>query len=75
MKRGTDHNWELRQHDGDVAIYAHCKCGYWYNCSTWTNKKDGIWRSYINIHYHYCPHCGARKKHYIGDDKFLNRII
>ena len=65
MKRGTDHNWEMRRYRGDTAIYAHCKCGFEYNCSKNVNE-DGYWKTIINTHYifWYCPRCGARKKTY-----------
>ena len=34
MKRGTDHWWEVRRYKGDAALYAHCKCGFQYHCSS-----------------------------------------
>jgi len=61
MKRGTDHNWVIRRYKGDIAWYAHCKCGYEYNCSQF--KKDS-WQQEIKWIYSYCPNCGARKKWY-----------
>lgn len=66
MKRGTDHWWEVRRYTGDIALYAHCKCGYQYNCSSKKRNKDGSWSLepvITKIHF-YCPHCGARKKWY-----------
>ena len=39
MKRGTDHNWEIRRYRGDIALYAHCKCGFFYSCSTHKKMK------------------------------------
>ena len=64
MKRGTDHTWEIRKYIGDIALYAHCKCGYEYAASESERNKDGTWsaKQVINTLYHYCPWCGARKK-------------
>ena len=66
MKRGTDHNWEVRRYKCDLAWYAHCKCGYQYNCSRPLRNEDGSWnfKQYVAIIYPYCPNCGARKKYY-----------
>ena len=61
MKRGTDHNWEIRCYKGDIAWYAHCRCGYEYNCSRF--KKGSLARE-ISWLSNYCPYCGARKKRY-----------
>jgi len=66
MKRGTDHNWETRKYRGDMAIYAHCHCGFEYCCSSSKRNDDGSW-SFMQIItklYRYCPNCGARKKTY-----------
>ena len=41
QKRGNDHNWEIRKYDCDIALYAHCKCGFQYNCSSSKRNKDG----------------------------------
>ena len=64
MKRGTDHWWEVRRYHGDAALYAHCKCGFQYNCSSYEKDEEGYWKSKIKYIYLYCPHCGARKKWY-----------
>lgn len=64
QKRGNDHNWEIRKYDCDIALYAHCKCGFQYNCSSSKRNKDGT-RSLSQIatlFYSYCPACGAYKK-------------
>ena len=64
MKQGTDHNWEIRRYNGDIAFYAHCKCGFQYNCSSKTRQSDGTWS--LNpatiLFYSYCPACGVYKK-------------
>lgn len=64
QKRGTDPNWEIRRYDGDMALYAHCKCGFQYNCSSETRQPDGTWslKQHITLFYNYCPVCGAYKK-------------
>ena len=64
MKRGTDHHWQTRKYYGNCAIYAHCKCGYEYDCSISKCDEDGHWKTYITKLYPYCPNCGARKKWY-----------
>ena len=66
MKRGTDHNWEIRRYKADLTWYAHCKCGYQYGCSRSLRNEDGSWnfKQYIAILHAYCPNCGARKKYY-----------
>ena len=61
MKRGTDHNWEIRRYYGNIAWYAHCKCGYEYCCSK--NSKDSL-KQELGWLSSYCPNCGARKKWY-----------
>lgn len=66
MKRGTDHWWEVRRYIGDAALYAHCKCGFQYNCASF--EKDG-WKQTITKIYPYCPYCGARKKWYNEEPK------
>lgn len=65
-KRGTDHSWNLVKYDGDVAIYAECKCGHYYGCSRSLRNKDGsfAFKEIPTIFYPYCPCCGARKKRY-----------
>ena len=66
MKRGTDHNWQVVRYIGDCALYARCKCGYHYICSSSTKNEDGTlnFKQIITTLYHYCPNCGARKKWY-----------
>lgn len=67
-KRGTDHNWQIVKYKGDIAIYAKCKCGFYYNCSGNIRNEDGSWSPIrevkINKIYPYCPWCGAKKKTY-----------
>ena len=65
MKRGTDHTWEIRKYRGDIALYAHCKCGYEYAASEAERNPDGTYdnlKQVINWLFAYCPICGARKK-------------
>ncbi len=66
MKRGTDHSWDIRKYEGDIAWYAHCKCGFGYACSSSKRDKDGSWNfeQEITKLYYYCPNCGACKKWY-----------
>lgn len=65
-KRGTDHAWNLVKYDGDMAIYAECKCGHRYCCSKELRNEDGTcgFKEIPTIFYPYCPCCGARKKRY-----------
>lgn len=64
MKRGTDHTWEIRKYNGDIALYARCLCGFEYCCSHNAQTEDGkfSFEQEIDWLYHYCPNCGARKK-------------
>ena len=62
MKRGTDHYWDIRKYLGDIALYAHCNCGFQYNCSSSKNTWNLV-QEITNL-YQYCPFCGARKKYY-----------
>ena len=64
MKRGTDHSWDVRRYKGDTALYAHCNCGFEYNCSRTEYDKEKGFINKITFIYHYCPNCGARKKWY-----------
>ena len=72
MKRGTDHNWEIRKYLGDTAWYAHCKCGYEYDCSK-VKIDNHIWQTEIRWLAHYCPNCGARKKWYNKEPIKINK--
>lgn len=66
MKRGTNHSWEVRRYKGDIALYAHCNCGFEYSCSSSIRNEDGTWslKQAITKIYRYCPNCGAKKKWY-----------
>lgn len=75
MKRGTSHLWEIVKYQGDAAIYARCKCGFFYSVSLF-EKDDSGWRPPTKADpqrlYNYCPQCGARKTKYIPEVKKLN---
>jgi len=75
MKRGTDHNWEVRRYCGDIALYAHCKCGFYYCCSSSKRNEDGTWsvEQEITRIYRYCLSCGARKKWYNEEPIKVNK--
>ena len=78
-KRGTDHKWEIVKFTGDIVLYAKCKCGFNYCCSTSGRDENGYWtptKQIIDPHkiYPYCPLCGARKKYYIDDIKKIDRF-
>lgn len=77
QKRGKDHNWQTRKYYGDAAIYAHCKCGFQYNCSSSKRNEDGTWslKQYITKLYLYCPRCGARKKCYNEEPIRIHKSI
>ena len=38
-ERGIDHRWQIRKYCGNIALFAHCKCGFEYPCSS--NKRRG----------------------------------
>ena len=75
-KRGVDHTWEIRKYLGDIALYAHCKCGFEYTCSSSKRKTDGSFsfEQEITQLYHYCPYCGARKKWYNDVPRKINKL-
>lgn len=64
--RGIDHSWNIRKYKGDLALYAHCSCGFQYACSSNKRKEDGSFsfEQEITKLYYYCPNCGAHKKWY-----------
>ena len=64
MKRETDHSWKIRKYPNDIALYAHCDCGFEYLCSHTTYDKEKGFITKIAHIYHYCPNCGALKKWY-----------
>lgn len=70
-KRGTDHEWTLVKYDGDIAIYAECKCGHYYNCSTSIKSDKTGYLVFLEqiptFFYPYCPCCGARKKRFTSE--------
>ena len=74
-KRGTDHTWQLIKYIGDIGIYAKCKCGHHYCCSTSPRTEDGSWSidHVPTIFYPYCPMCGARKKWRTNDIKKIDK--
>lgn len=74
--RGIDHHWEIRKYLGDIALYAHCKCGFEYACSSSKRKPDGSFsfEQEITKLYLYCPYCGARKKWYNDIPRKINRL-
>ena len=73
--RGIDHSWETRKYIGDIAIYANCKCGFEYACSSSKRNKDGSWsfEQEITNLYYYCPNCGAHKKYYNDIPERINK--
>ena len=78
-KRGTDHTWQIVKFTGDIALYAKCKCGFNYCCSTTGRDENGYWifaKQIIDPYkiYPYCPLCGARKKYYNDDIKKIDRF-
>ena len=73
MKRGTDHWWEVRRYQGDAALYARCKCGFQYNCSSSKINEEDCWKQAITKIYLYCPYCGARKKWYNEEPKKIEK--
>ena len=75
-KRGTDHTWQLVKYNGDICIYAKCKCGHHYCCSDAARMEDGSLNpchQEITILYPYCPMCGAKKKRYTDDIKKIDK--
>ena len=75
-KRGMDHTWQLIKYKGDAAIYAKCKCGHRYRCSTDGYDENGKRTPIIQvptIFYPYCPICGARKKWYTNEIQKIDK--
>ena len=82
--RGKDKHWEIRKYSDDVALYAHCKCGFEYICSTSIRDRSGHWsfEQAITKIFRYCPNCGSHKRLYNpnpikikenNDNDFLNK--
>ena len=71
VKRGKDRWWRMIRYKGDLAIYAKCKCGFIYNCSTFNTNE---YKTKINLLYHYCPQCGAYKKWYENEPKMIDNF-
>lgn len=69
MKKGRrkDHIWRIFKYKGDIALYAHCNCGFKYSCSK--NVSIGKLEQVIAPHslFPYCPNCGSRKTKYIPE--------
>ena len=80
MRKGRqiDRKWDIRKYKGDGALYAHCKCGFEYCCSSSRRNEDGSWtlKQYINPNkiYRYCPNCGARKKWYNTTERKIDKF-
>ena len=75
-KRGTGHTWQLVKYNGNVSIYAKCKCRYHYRCSVEVNRNDcsrNTFRQVPTIFYPYCPICGARKKWFTNEMKKIDK--
>ncbi len=72
VKRGKDSLWRPVKFKGDGAIYAKCKCGFYYPCC---KSPDANFKIEIdpNKMYPYCPSCGARKKRYLTEVERLDR--
>ena len=75
--RGIDHSWEIRRYHGDIALYAHCRCGFNYACSSNKRNEDGTWslEQEVTKLYHYCPNCGAHKKWYNQTPIKIDKMI
>lgn len=65
-KKKKKNQWEIRKYQGDIALYAFCKCGFYYCCSSSKRKDDGSWsfEQVIDKLYNYCPNCGHKKEFY-----------
>ena len=81
MRKGRqiDRIWEIRKYNDDIALYAYCKCGFVYACSSSKRKEDGSWsmEQYIDSNklYNYCPNCGAHKKYYTSEIKEIDKFL
>lgn len=69
--RQIDHIWQLVKYKGDACIYSRCSCGFRYNVSN-TIKLPVVVKP--DKFYHYCPHCGARKKWYTDNVIKIDRF-
>ena len=80
MRKGrqVDRKWDMRKYKGDLALYAHCKCGFEYCCSSNKRNEDGSWSLEHEINpyklFHYCPNCGAHKKWYFIKVKKIDKL-
>ena len=76
MKKGRkkDHKWRFVKYKGNLAIYAHCSCGFEYDCSK--NESDKGFKIVIAPEklYNYCLICGSKKTHYEEEIKVVDLI-
>ena len=74
--RGKDKYWEIKKYRGDIAWYAHCKCGFNYACSACKRNEDSSWSTQQEIVklYHYCPNCGSHKHFYNTEPIKVNQM-
>ena len=70
--RGKDHLWRPIKFLGDGAIYAKCKCGFYYPCYSGPDSNFKVEVDPRKM-YPFCPFCGAKKKRYLTEVERLNR--
>ena len=70
--RSIDHTWQCVKYKGDIGYYAKCSCGFHYGC----NRGKGIALEFAPEKlWNYCPKCGARKKWYCEDVKYIDKYF
>ena len=72
--RAIDHYWKFVKYKGDLAFYARCSCGFYYQCdkSKYENATIPTVPAPEKL-YHYCPYCGARKIRYYDEPIYSNK--
>lgn len=74
-KRMKYDNWYIIKFKWDIALYAKCRCGFKYCCSSNVRNDDGSWspKQEIVKLYPYCPMCGHKKRTYSENIRIVTK--
>lgn len=71
--RGIDHTWEFVKYQGDMQVYALCKCGFHYGCGKHPSDAPLPIVPNPEALYPYCPICGSKKKRYLENVRKIDK--